>query len=156
MGLLAVLAAGCQTYRSKAREPLEAWRASQVQVAAQEFSDRAESENSKDAVIWRLEAGTALRAAGQFDQSTRLFDEAEARIDRAEEQAKVRVGQEVISVLGNPAEKTYTGRAYDKIMLDTYKALNEMEMGRIDRARVDLIRAYQRQQDAVAQNAARD
>ena len=150
-----LLATGCQTYRSKEREPLEAWRASDVQTAVQEFSAHAEREHSKDAIIWRLEAGAALRAAGQFEQSTRVFDEAEALIDKHEQEAKVRVGQQVISVLGNPAEMTYVGRTYDKIMLDTYKALNEMEMGRIDSARVDMIRAYQRQQDAVTANAAR-
>ncbi|HWD19318.1 MAG TPA: hypothetical protein VHB20_08555 [Verrucomicrobiae bacterium] len=152
--LLAGLA-GCQTYHSKERDALEAWRASDVQGAAQAFTARAERENRRDAIIWRLEAGTALRAAGQFDQSTRLFDEAEARIDQHEQEAKVRVGQEVISVLGNPAETTYVGRTYDKIMVDTYKALNDMELGQLDRARVDLTRAYHRQQDAVAENAAR-
>ena len=44
------------------------------------------------------------------------------------------------------------GRAYDGIMLNTYMALNYLALGEPDKARPELIRAYQRQQDAVAVN----
>ena len=40
-------------------------------------------------------------------------------------------------------------------MLNTYKALNYLQLGEPDKARVELIRAYQRQQDAVEDNKKR-
>jgi hypothetical protein len=40
-------------------------------------------------------------------------------------------------------------------MLNTYKALNYLQLGEPDKARVELIRAYQRQQDAVTDNQRR-
>ena len=40
-------------------------------------------------------------------------------------------------------------------MLNTYKALNYLQLGEPDKARVELIRAYQRQQDAVEVNQKR-
>jgi hypothetical protein len=102
-----------------------------------------------------LEQGATLRAIGKFHESNQAFEQAEADIDRYEQEAKVKVGHEAAALLSNQANLPYVGRAYDKIMLDTYEALNELSLGQIDRARVDLIRANQRENDAVAENAAR-
>src|SRR5437899_9110857 len=40
-------------------------------------------------------------------------------------------------------------------MLDTYKALDYLALGEIDKARPEIIHAYQRQQDAVEENKKR-
>jgi len=48
-----------------------------------------------------------------------------------------------------------TGYAYDKVMMNAYKALNYIQLGDRDAARVELNRALQRQRDAVADNAKR-
>jgi len=69
--------------------------------------------------------------------------------------AKVRVGQEAGALLSNQAELDYEGRSYDGIMLNTYMALNYLQLGEPDKARPELIRAYQRQQDAVEANKKR-
>jgi hypothetical protein len=126
------------------------------EAAAQDYSAKAKSaKGGKDAIIWRLEQGATLRIIGKFQESNQAFDEAEADIDRYEQQAKLKIGHQAGALLSNQAELPYVGRSYDKIMLDTYKALNELSMGNVDRARVDLTRSNQREQDAVAENAAR-
>lgn len=88
-------------------------------------------------------------------QSNAAFDRAEERVDDYERQARVKVGSELGAIFTNQASLPYRGYAYDKVMLDTYKALNDLHLGRRDAARVDLNRALQRQRDAVAENARR-
>ena len=72
-----------------------------------------------------------------------------------EEQAKVKVGSEVGASLTNLSALPYRGRAYDKVLINAYKALNYMQLGEFDKARVELNRALQRQKDAVAENEKR-
>ncbi len=111
--------------------------------------------NNKNAVIWRLEQGAVLRANGQYEDSNKAFDAAQEKMDDYAQKAKVRLGQESGALLSNQANLDYEGRAYDGIMLNTYMALNYLALGEPDKARPELIRAYQRQQDAVADNQKR-
>jgi hypothetical protein len=111
--------------------------------------------NNKDAIVWRLEQGAVLRGNGQYEASNQAFDQAQDRINQYSQEARVKVGNEAGALLSNQANLPYTGRAYDGIMLNTYKALNYLQLGEPDKARVELIRAYQRQQDAVTDNQRR-
>ncbi len=90
-----------------------------------------------------------------FSRSIEAFDLAEERINRYEEEAKVKVGAEVGAALTSQASLPYRGRAYDKVMMNTYKALNQMALGQRDNVRLELNRSLQRQRDAVAENEKR-
>jgi hypothetical protein len=83
------------------------------------------------------------------------FDLAEARVNAWEEEAKVKVGSELGAALTNQANLPYRGRAYDKVMMNTYKAVSYLALGDKDKARVELNRSLQRQRDAVAANEKR-
>ncbi len=133
-----------------------AWAAGDATAAARAFARRAgQKAGTKDAVIWHLEAGAAERAVSRFPESNRHFEAAAARIEDYERRARVRLGTEVAAMFSNQQNLPYEGRAYDKIMLHTYKALNFLALGEAERARPELIRAHQRQQDAVAENQRR-
>ncbi len=152
MGLFAT---GCQTYQQKNRV-IQYWNQGNLTNAVVEATKVADKNaNNKDAIIWRLEQGAALRANGQYEDSNKAFQTAQEKIDDYAQKAKVRVGQETGALLSNQAELDYEGRAYDGIMLNTYMALNYLALGEPDKARPELIRAYQRQQDAVQDNAKR-
>lgn len=88
-------------------------------------------------------------------QSLAAFDLAEEKVNDYEAQAKVKVGSEAGSLLTNQQNMPYRGHSYDKVMLNAYKALNYIQLGDKDAARVELNRALQRQRDAVAENAKR-
>lgn len=149
------LATGCKTYEQR-NTAVKYWHQGDVTNALVEATKNADNNaNNKDTVIWKLEQGAILRANGQYDDSNKAFDEAQTKIDDYEQKAKVRVGQEAGALLSNQAELDYEGRSYDGIMLNTYKALNYLELGEPDKARPELIRAYQRQQDAVEENKKR-
>jgi hypothetical protein len=150
-----LLTTGCQTYKDQ-NKVIAYWHQGDLTNAVVEATKQADDNaNNKDAIVWRLEQGAALRATGQYAASNKAFDQAEEKIDAYRQKAKVRVGQEVGALLSNQANLDYEGRAYDGIMLDTYKALNYLALGEPDKARPEIIRAYQRQQDAVDDNRRR-
>ena len=152
---ISLLATGCRTYEQQNRV-IQSWHQGNLPSAAAEATKMADQNaNNKDAIVWRLEQGAALRGNGQCEASNKAFDQAQDRIDQYSQEAKVKVGNEAGALLSNQANLPYTGRAYDGIMLNTYKALNYLQLGEPEKARVELIRAYQRQQDAVADNQRR-
>ncbi len=80
------------------------------------------------------------------------FDLAEAQVNQWEEEAKTKLGSEVGAALTNQANLPYRGRSYDKVMMNSYKALSYLALGEQDKARVELNRSLQRQRDAVEAN----
>ena len=143
---------GCETYQNK-NQTLKYWRRGELTNAVVEATKQAESHtNSVDAIIWRLEQAAVLRAVGDFRASNQAFDQAQETMEEYTQSAKVSVSREAGALLSNQATLPYQGRAYDGVMLNTYKALNYLSLGESEKARPEIIRAYQRQQDALAQN----
>jgi hypothetical protein len=180
----ALFLSGCQNYTQQSADMTEAWRTGQLQVAVDEVNKKAsDRSDSRDALVWKLEQGSILRAASLADlpapvgaapamgtpdgeqpparttvltkESLAALDFAEEKVNYWEEQAKVKVASEAGALLTNQATLPYRGHAYDKVMMNTYKALNYLALGERDNARVELNRALQRQKDAVAENAKR-
>jgi len=150
-----LLATGCKTYQEQ-NKVIQHWQRGDLTNAVVEASRMADKNaGNKDAVIWRLEQGAVLRANGQYEDSNQAFNIAQQKMDDFAQKARVRLGQETGAMFSNQAELDYEGRAYDGIMLNTYKALNYLALGEPDKARPELIRAYQRQQDAVVDNQKR-
>ena len=94
-------------------------------------------------------------SASYAKRSIDAFNQAEDKVNYWEEQAKIKIGSEGLALVTNLANLPYRGRAYDKVMLDTYNALTQLQIGQIDPARVSLNRALQRQRDAVELNQKR-
>lgn len=112
---------------------------------------------SNDRLLWHLEAGKILHAAGDYQESNRYFEKSEEIIVEFEERAdiNVRAGLANIGALAtNPAALPYQGSYAERIMVNTYKAMNFMAMGNLEGARVELRRAYERQRQAVEENDA--
>lgn len=132
------------------------WQKGEINSAVAEATKQADKNaTGKDAVLSWLEQATVLRAAGKYEDSNKAFDDAAAKIDDYLAKAKLRVSDEAVSAVSSPASLPYEGRSYDAIMLETYRALNYLSLGKNDQARPALIRAYQRQQDAVEDNKRR-
>jgi hypothetical protein len=150
-----LLATGCKTYQQQ-NKVIQYWQRGDLTNAVVEATKTADKNaGNKDAIIWRLEQGAVLRANGQYEDSNKAFETAQEKMDDYAQKAKVRLGQETGALLSNQANLDYEGRAYDGIMLNTYMALNYLALGEPDKARPELIRAYQRQQDAVQDNQKR-
>ncbi len=154
--LVLFLGAGCATYKDDTEALRASWSSGHDQNAATIADKAAHSRaNSVDAVIWQLEAGAAYRGAGRIAESIEAFAIAAARMAEYDEAPDVSLSAETAATLTNLSYLPYRGRAYDKVMLTTYQALNYMQLGEMDAARVALNQAMQRQREAVAENAKR-
>jgi hypothetical protein len=106
-------------------------------------------------VLWDLEAGATARAAGDIAGSMNFFNAADHLFDYWDTQPEISISRETESLLVNPTVLPYRGRDYDRIMESVYQALNYLQLGKFDEARVELNRALERQQTAQRNNAAR-
>lgn len=123
-----------------------------------------QSSGGQTATSGQTQTNAALLGAAPEQVSPRIayltrslaaFDEAVIQIDEYEAAARISVSAESAAMLTNQASLPYRGRAYDKVMLHTYQALNYLQLGDGNAARVELNRALQRQRDAVQANAKR-
>lgn len=156
LGLSGLVLAGCANYNQRLAAMLSAFEAHQMQAAAAQAEKLAKATSSgPDVLLMRLEQGTVLRAAGEYERSNKVFDEAEALIEEFDQRAEVSVSAEAGAMVTNLSLLPYRGYFYDRIMLSVYRALNALQMGDVEAAKVELRRAYERQNDAVAANARR-
>lgn len=155
--VVVALLCGCASYTKQTEQFKAQWIAGNTEVAAQIATDEAESRaDSRDAIVWRLEQGAALRADGKPMESNVAFDEAEPKIKYyREDAARVRASKEVVSAVTNLAAVPYEGYGYDRVMLHTYKALNYLQLGEKDAARVEFKRAENAQKNELERNAKR-
>lgn len=153
----AVYFAGCASYNNQTESLINAWEAGNYAVAAQELENQTSKHGGgdKDRLVWNLERGAVMRGAGDFESSLSSFEIAEEMVQSAEEQAKTQVSDEAVALITNLTEIPYKGYFYDRIMLNTYQALNYIVLCDYDAARVELNRASQRQRDALGENAKR-
>ncbi len=159
MAAIAIFGSGCVTYKDQIKS-VSAARPSQAtngitSEAAALGKQAAKKDKTKDSVVWHLEAGAAYRAAGDYTNSNMHLQAAADKMDDYEQQAKVKAAHEAAAIMSNQQNLSYEGKSYDKIMAHTYLALNYLTLGEIDKARPEIIRAYQCQQDAVDDNARR-
>ena len=108
-------------------------------------------------LLTSLHAAMTLRAAGRFDVSQEAFDRAESQLLwKADEVASVEdLLAAGFTLVGNDLMVSYQGTIYDGVLVNTFKALNALHTGDLARARVELNRADQRQENAVHQLASK-
>jgi hypothetical protein len=154
--LALLVAGGCRTYDQQVGEIRSTYLAGAYGQAADLAMARlADERGGRDELLWSLETASLLRSAGRWSESARVFDSADQLYEHHQQLAKVRVASEGLALVTNPAKLPYDGHAYDGIMISVYQALQAMQRGDRDAARVYINRTYERQQAAVAENAAR-
>ena len=106
--------------------------------------------DGNDIILWGIEGGSLARNCFDYKKSNELFD-------KAEEEYKQNVDMDSIfdntleqssSILVNNNVNEYEGNIYERIMLNTYKALNFASLGDDANARVEFNRALDRQRRA--------
>ncbi|MEM1447363.1 MAG: hypothetical protein AAGF84_14995 [Planctomycetota bacterium] len=125
--------------------------------AAEKWIDQYAKEqgNGVHRVIAYLEQGSIRRDAGELEASLASFDAADEAITAIDRAPDVSLSRETLAAFSNLNALPYRGTYADRIMLYTLRALNCLELGDTERARVELRRAYERQREAVQQNAER-
>ncbi|MEM1010655.1 MAG: hypothetical protein AAGI46_00375 [Planctomycetota bacterium] len=123
--------------------------ASEAGGLAEESDRRTNSDRlPRDGLVIRLEQGAALRAAGLIDESTRVFRRADRLFQIADETPKVQLGSETTALWTNPTALAYRGTQYDRVLVATMQAMNQIELGDLELARVFIRDAGRRLRDA--------
>lgn len=155
---LSVFAAvsGCATYTSQTERIRRDWSAGNTSAAYAEVSEcESDRRGSVDALVWKLERGAIARADGALQDSVKSFESAHADIAAFESAPEISISRETEAFLTNRSFLPYKGYNYDKIMACVYLALDYIELGDFDSARVQVKRIENYQAEAARQNAAR-
>ncbi len=153
-----ILMSGCSTIidARKQKQPyLSDYYSGSLDKAAKDLSSKSESRSgTNDELIWRLDQGTALFTAGDYQQSVKVFKRCEAIIADYDNRAvlNARAGSaEIGAVLTNPNALPYKGMYLDKVMLNAYQALGYFALGDSAGAHVELRRMRNTQKNVVRQ-----
>ena len=92
----------------------------------------------RDQVLYQLDKGMLLRAAGDYKASNELLESAKQEMERL---SATSVSENVLSVTINESTRSYTGQPYEQLLLYAYKALNYIALGDINAARVEMLQA---------------
>ena len=107
-----------------------------------------------DRVIFLLEAGRTAQIAGRVSESTRFYEQAYDIIrPYLDSKAEARVSEAIATTVVNQTLSEYRGTPVERIMLSTLQALNRLDAGDFQQARIELNRARDWQQDAVEKAA---
>jgi hypothetical protein len=119
--------------------------------ASEYVNKKAESHSGTgDQVMWALEAGTIDFDAGNYEQSLKHLEQAEQLIKDFDRRAEISfrdAGAEAGSALTNLNALPYRGFCYDRILLNSYKALAYFALNKPSAAMVELRRMRYTQQE---------
>jgi hypothetical protein len=162
MVLCAVAGPGCGAQYKKSvtniAAPYERGLYAEAAANATEARVEAEKDAPRNKLILLLEEGSTSRTNSALSQSSTAFDEADKLFDVYDQKAKIQLSKEGIIALTNQANVDYEGYGYDRIMANVYTALNYLQEGRFDDARVEIkqvalaqAKCEQRYRDKIAQ-----
>jgi len=130
---------GCATYVDRGprvRTAVEEGDYATAATVAQNFA----ADEPKDALVWNLDAASALRAQGQLKESAKVLEQVEASFREEEERAGFSVSGATLAAFSNGYAEAYRPRPADRIYASTYQALNRIELGDVNGARVAMAR----------------
>ena len=137
--ILMLCLVGCATYVDRGprvRVAVEEGDYETAATVAQNFA----ADEPKDALVWNLDAAAALRAQGKLRESAKVFEQVEAAFRVEEERPGLSVSDATLASFSNGYAEAYRPRPADRIYASTYQALNRMELGDVNGARVAMAR----------------
>lgn len=153
----AAFASGCQQNLRKTVAAIDsAYSAGEYERAAKR-AETALADNGDDAqdrLVWLLESGRTQQAAGGIDGSISTYDRAVDEVrPYLDSKAEATITEALVTTTVNQTMRIYRGTPPERIMLCTLQGANLLQKGDLARARVELNRAADFQQDAVQRHA---
>lgn len=110
----------------------------------------AKIKDDNDTILWGIQGGALARNCMNYKRSIIFFDKAEEKYK--EDVDKDNLGnnalESITSVFINNNVNSYEGNTYEKVMVNTYKALNFASLNDHQNARIEFNRALDRQRRA--------
>lgn len=95
-----------------------------------------EKDSQTERVLYLLNKGMVLRMKRDFAASNTAFEAAKAEMDRL---YAVSVSENALSVMVNDSTVSYSGDNFERVLLHLYMALNYLELGQPDSARIEAL-----------------
>jgi len=96
---------------------------------------------SKANVLYELNKAMVLRMQQQYEASNQAFEQAKSLIEQYD---AFSLTEQASSFMINDATRAYLGEPFEQVLLHLYAALNYLEMGRPNEARVEALQVDQR------------
>jgi hypothetical protein len=90
----------------------------------------------RDRLLYHLERAMLLRMDGQLEQSNREFEAAKRTVEEVD---ALSLREQGTALLLNDTATSYAGAAFEQVMIHLYSALNYLELGDRDAARVEAL-----------------
>lgn len=126
--------AGCATFSETIHSTEQSLARQQPRAALTQYERL--SPSGADRVLHLMNKGMLQRMAGDYEQSTRTLEEAKRLV---EELRAVSLREQALSVAVNDATKSFIGEDFEQVMVNAYIALNYLEQGKLDAARVEAL-----------------
>lgn len=122
--------------RMSDKESTQFFRHEQYDQAAQHLKKGLadQGENSRDELLYLMDIGLSLHAAGQYEESNKVFLKAD-RI--AEIKDYTSLATEATTLLTSENIKDYKGEDFEKVLINTYLSMNYALMGDWENALVE-------------------
>lgn len=107
-------------------------------------------EAKDDVILWGIQGGSLARNCLDYTKSNELFDKAEEVYKEEVDKDNIvnNTLESASSVFVNNNINEYEGNTYEKVMVNTYKALNFASLNDKENARIEFNRALDRQRRA--------
>ena len=139
LAILLLCLVGCATYVDRGprvRVAVEEGDYETAATVAQNFA----ADEPKDALVWNLDAAATLRAQGKLKESAKVLEQVEASFRAEEERPGFSFSGSTLAAFSNGYAEAYRPRPADRIYASTYQALNRLELGDLNGARVSMAR----------------
>lgn len=92
----------------------------------------------RDRALYALDKAMLLRLLGEYERSNEAFESAKRSMEALE---AISVTENLTAITVNEATRSYVGQPYEQLLVYAYKALNYLELGDVDAARVEVLQA---------------
>lgn len=133
-GWLLLQISGCASY-SQGFEPIEAQLAAQNPAAAMQILEK-KGPGRNELLLYLLNKAMLQRMQHDFVASNQSFEQAKQVIQTY---SAVSITEQSAAFIINDTTRTYTGTPLEQVMLHVYAALNYLELGDRDAARVEAL-----------------
>ncbi|MFQ5487713.1 MAG: COG3014 family protein, partial [Gammaproteobacteria bacterium] len=132
--LLAGLLSACASYGDWVRQLEYELAAGNYRGALAVLED--EGRRPRDALLYLLDRALLLRMDGDFAASNAAFEEAKVLMEKF---SAVSVSEQAGALTINDLQRSYSGEAYERVLLHLFAALNYLELGLPREARVEIL-----------------
>lgn len=146
----ALVLTGCvttQTHDSKVSNSLAVVKTGQIEDAIRQVEEQTKGANQNDLLL-NLEKGELMRIGKRYQDSLNALTIADTKVKEWEENAKTNP-QKLMSQIGatimGDISRDYEGQDYEKVMLTVRMAMDRINLGDLDTARVDIKRTHERE-----------